>query len=336
MKFLRVLVASTAFVGLGTVAAHAVDVREVVEIKASPSAVWAKIGEWCAIKDWHPLIASCDASKKGFRTLTLKDGGKIVEKLTKTGPNSYSYDIVDGPLPVKNYSATLAAKADSLGSTDLTWSAKFDAKGKSDADAAGVIKGIFTAGLKNIKDTVKFDATATPAKPAAAAAGTAAAGAAAAAVTDKAAARAKAAEERRIRIEKFKVATMEKVAAAKAAIATRLKSAADASKALYEKAKTSMSAMMKPATPPPAPGTPAAAAAAEKAAVAAKAAEERKMKFEKLKVDGMEKAAALKAAAAEKAKVAADAAKAAYEKAKTAVMDAAKKLEGQTEAPKKP
>ena len=42
--------------------------------------------------------------------LTLKDGGKILEKLTKTGKNSYSYEIIESPLPVKNYAATLTAK----------------------------------------------------------------------------------------------------------------------------------------------------------------------------------------------------------------------------------
>lgn len=195
--------------------------------------------------------------KKGFRTLTLKDGGKIVEKLTKTSPTSYSYDIVEGPLPVKNYKATLAAKPDSLGSTDLTWTAKFDAKGKPDSEAAAVINGIFEAGLKNIKDTVKFDATpaGATAAPAAAAAGAVAAAAGAAAspaITAAAAkdeAKLKAREERRKKIEAAKLAAMEKYAKFKASVAEKAKAAADAAKAAYEKAKTAVSGAMQPKKP---------------------------------------------------------------------------------------
>jgi hypothetical protein len=277
MKALKI---TAAAFGLATVmtasAAQAVEVREVVEIKAAPATVWAKIGDWCAIKAWHPAIANCEASKKGgsnFRTLTLKDGGKIVEKMTKTSKTSYSYDIIDGPLPVKNYSATLAAKADSLGSTDLVWTANFQPKGKTDAEAAAVIKGIFVDGLKAIKD-MKFDSMADKAAGAAATV-TAAAGAAAATVAGKAKdavtavkdaatpaaskdvskedaarakeeARAKAKAERAQRIEAAKVAAMERYAKAKAAIAEKAKAASDAAKAAYEKAKAALTAAMAP------------------------------------------------------------------------------------------
>ena len=244
MKILKMVAATAAFAAVTAGSAAAVEVRQVAEIKAAPAAVWAKVGEWCAIKDWHPAIASCEAAKKGFRTLTLKDGGKILEKLTKTGKNSYSYEIVESPLPVKNYKATLTAKADSLGTTDLTWVATFDpAKGKTEADAAAVINGIFTAGLKNVKDNVKFDAAATAAAPAAGATG-AAAPVAAAAARDEA--KLKAREERHKRLEAAKLVAMEKYAAAKAVIAEKAKTAADAAKAAYEKAKAALSTAMEP------------------------------------------------------------------------------------------
>ena len=246
MKIFKMVAATAAFAALTAEPASAVEVRQVAEIKAAPAAVWAKVGEWCAIKDWHPAIASCEAGKKGFRTLTLKDGGKILEKLTKSGKNSYSYEIVESPLPVKNYKATFTAKADSLGTTDLTWVATFDpAKGKTEADAAAAINGVFTAGLKNIKDNVKFDAAAAPAAaaPAAGAAG-AAAPVAAAAARDEA--KLKVREERHKRLEAAKLVAMEKYAAVKAVIAEKAKAAADAAKAAYEKAKAAMSKAMEP------------------------------------------------------------------------------------------
>ena len=240
MKVMKVLVAGAGLIACAA-PSSAAEVRQVAEIKASPAAVWAKVGEWCAIKDWHPAIASCEAGKKGFRTLTLKDGGKVLERLTKTGKYSYSYEILESPLPVKNYSATFTAKPDSLGTTDLTWTAKFDPKGKSEAEAVGVIKGVFEAGLKNIKDNMKFEAMA--AAPAAAAAATATA------ATDKAG-------ERQKRIEAAKLYVLEKAAKAKAEfaklraeLAEKAKVAADAAKVAFEKAKAAMIDAATPKTP---------------------------------------------------------------------------------------
>ncbi|NJM55143.1 MAG: SRPBCC family protein [Verrucomicrobiae bacterium] len=215
---------------------------------AQPGSRWAKIGDWCAIKDWHPAIANCTSEKKGFRTLTLKDGGRIVEKQTKTGKFSYSYDIIDSPLPVKNYSATLTAKPDSNGNTDVVWTAKFDAKDKSDAEAEAVIKGIFEAGLKNIKSNVKFDATLVAATGADAKA-------------QREAERAKAREERQQKIAAYKAAAAEKYAAAKLAAAEKYaqakayaaekaKQAYEAAKSSYNKVKTMATEAAKPKNTP--------------------------------------------------------------------------------------
>lgn len=141
-------------VGLGAGAvfagpAMAVEVKETVEVDGKPAEIWAKIGGWCAIKDWHPALAGCTASKEGgadWRLLTTKDGGKIKEKRTAVGQMSYSYTITESPLPVANYNATFAVRADD-GDTEIVWTATFDAKGASDADAKKVIQGIFEAGL---------------------------------------------------------------------------------------------------------------------------------------------------------------------------------------------
>ena len=77
--------------------------------------MWALVGSFCAIKDWHPAVADCETSKEGdvtSRTLTLKDGSKIKERLTDAEETSYSYAIVESPLPVKNYKATLSVEED--------------------------------------------------------------------------------------------------------------------------------------------------------------------------------------------------------------------------------
>ena len=137
--------------------AYAIDVNKKIAAPGQMMVLWSTISEFCSIKDWHPAIADCKESKEGdatFRVLTLKDnGGTIKEKLTGSDDTSYSYEIVESPLPVKNYSAKLWVEPDDRdpGRTVIHWDATFDANGKSDDEAKKVISDIFLAGLKSIK-----------------------------------------------------------------------------------------------------------------------------------------------------------------------------------------
>ena len=119
---------------------------------ASADAAWTKIGDFCGIGKWHPAIEKCVLSADGkMRTLSLKGGGTIVEKLEKRddASHSYTYSIVEGPLPVANYMSTISVAKDGAGSM-ITWSGKYDAKGASDADAKKTIDGIYQAGIDGL------------------------------------------------------------------------------------------------------------------------------------------------------------------------------------------
>ncbi|NOT72133.1 MAG: SRPBCC family protein [Hyphomicrobium sp.] len=145
-----------ASLAVGKKAEIKVDAKKMDDERAG---LWKKFGAWCAIKDWHPAVASCEESKEGdaeFRTLTLKDGAKIKEKLTERKDFVYKYMIVESPLPVKNYEAQFALTPDDDDEDEINfaWSAVFDAEGKPDKEARGTIDGIFKAGLENIKAIV--------------------------------------------------------------------------------------------------------------------------------------------------------------------------------------
>jgi hypothetical protein len=111
---------------------------------------WAAVGDFCGISKWHPVVTKCELSEKDgktFRTLTLKDGAKLLEQLVafdKAGM-SYTYTIVEGPLPVKNYKSTISVKPAGSTST-LSWMGTFDANGAADADAIKTITGVYEAG----------------------------------------------------------------------------------------------------------------------------------------------------------------------------------------------
>jgi hypothetical protein len=129
----------------------------------TPAVVWTLVGSFCAIRDWHPEVADCVETKEGdatFRSLTLKDGAKIKEQLLESDDTSYSYAIIESPLPVKNYKATLSVEEDedSPDRSEIHWDATFDAQGVSDEDAKKKIADIFeagVAGMKRVHSTLK-------------------------------------------------------------------------------------------------------------------------------------------------------------------------------------
>ncbi|ODN69439.1 SRPBCC family protein [Methylobrevis pamukkalensis] len=104
-------------------------------------------------------MEKCELSEKdgaSFRTLSLKGGGTILEKLVSRddAAMTYTYTIVESPLPVANYESTLTVKAEDGGS-EIEWEGEFDAKGASDDDAKKVIEGIYTSGIDGILAAAK-------------------------------------------------------------------------------------------------------------------------------------------------------------------------------------
>lgn len=134
--------------------AFALEVVVEKTVAAQAGAAWTAIGDFCGVANWHPAIEKCaptTVKKREARDLSLKGGGKIVEALTAWDREgmSYSYDLISGPLPVRNYSAALSVKPtkDGAGAV-LTWRGKFKAaKGATDADAKKTIAGVYQAGL---------------------------------------------------------------------------------------------------------------------------------------------------------------------------------------------
>ena len=152
MKVISGAAIAVSLLALTAVPASALESSVKGSSTASADAVWTKIGDFCGIAKWHPAIEKCVLSTDGKeRTLSLKGGGTIVEKLEKRddAAHSYTYSIVSGPLPVTNYMSTISVASAGTGST-ITWSGKYDAKGASDADAKKTIDGVYQGGIDQL------------------------------------------------------------------------------------------------------------------------------------------------------------------------------------------
>ncbi len=157
-------------------------VKESITIKASPDKVWAMVKDFGGLHKWHPAIKSTEL-KGDIRILTLNGDGNptITEELVKVDDEKMmlTYKIIDMTvvktitfnskdtpyytLPVSTYKSWISVKAVDGGS-QVTWKGKFYRsfmdnppvpEGQSDKDAANIIKGVYTAGLENLKTVME-------------------------------------------------------------------------------------------------------------------------------------------------------------------------------------
>jgi hypothetical protein len=139
--------------------AVAAEVTSDVTFIASADEVWDAIGPFCSISDWYPGLDSCTEEQidgATHRRLVTADGGQFLEKLLAHDDEAmnYRYAIVEGPLPVANYSATISVTQ--LGDqTRVVWSGTFEPKGASEAEAVDVVTGVYDAGLEAIRQSFK-------------------------------------------------------------------------------------------------------------------------------------------------------------------------------------
>ena len=132
----------------------AAEVTEKIEVKATPAAAWAAIGDFCGIKNWHPVIVGCEIKMDGadkVRTLTAKDGAQFVEKQVAwdDGSKSYTYTILTSPLPISGYKSTIGVTGSGETAT-ITWTGNFT-DNAPDKGTDKVVKSIYDAGLGGLK-----------------------------------------------------------------------------------------------------------------------------------------------------------------------------------------
>ena len=135
-------------------ASSPLEVSKTMTINAGIGDVWGYAGDFCAIATWHPAVETCEITEEEgatYRILALGDGAQLTERHDGETATGYSYTIIEGPLPVKDYSSTFEAEGDAE-STTINWSSTFMAEGATDDEAVGVITGIYDGGLSTIAE----------------------------------------------------------------------------------------------------------------------------------------------------------------------------------------
>lgn len=142
-------------------AAQAAEVERSVEVQASPDEVWRAVGGFCSIQEWHPAIDACELEEKAgttYRHLKTVDGAAFEEQLMGVDEDArvYEYTILESPLPVLSYLATLSVTPGTDEDKALvTWQSRFSSLGVEDEEAEQIIAGIYEAGLDGIAASFK-------------------------------------------------------------------------------------------------------------------------------------------------------------------------------------
>jgi len=121
-----------------------------VMLPQPPAKVWAEIGGFGDIAKWHPDVTSAEVFEiegETHRHVRIGDGLSL-ERLIETGPNFYSYETVDGPLPLTNHRATLSCVAEKDG-CHVFWSAMFE---PTDPSADEIVTAFYEDGLRALRD----------------------------------------------------------------------------------------------------------------------------------------------------------------------------------------
>ena len=126
------------------------EVERRLSLSTGADEVWDLVGDFGDL-GWHPAAKATDLEDRDgvvHRAITLPDDAVLVERLEEMDDlgKSYSYSIVEGPLPVTGYRATLVV-APVDGGCEILWRSDFEAAGVDDEVAKDVVAGIYEAGF---------------------------------------------------------------------------------------------------------------------------------------------------------------------------------------------
>ncbi len=125
-------------------------------INAPVADVWCIMRDFVGLTAWSPSVTGAHITNNkaadqvgAIRHLDISDGSVFLETLVELSDNAtyFKYDIVEGPLPVTNYVATMRLQPVTEGDkTFASWSAEFETPDQHREDMTHVVGTLICAG----------------------------------------------------------------------------------------------------------------------------------------------------------------------------------------------
>jgi hypothetical protein len=115
-----------------------------VSMPVAADKVWQKLRDFGGINNWAPGIATLSLQGAGVgavRTMTFKDGSRVVERLESLNDASrtLSFTILESTLPVEGYVASLTVRDLGAQGCEVEWFSTFGAKGAAEQDVSRML-----------------------------------------------------------------------------------------------------------------------------------------------------------------------------------------------------
>ena len=127
---------------------------------ASAAVVWTRLADFGGLAAWMPGVESCETEGEGVGAVRKVALGPVqvserLESFDDAG-RTLSYSIVEGPMPVQNYLATIRVEERGDAACHVDWTASFDLPdGLTEEQIAPGLQGAYGGALKALKPLVE-------------------------------------------------------------------------------------------------------------------------------------------------------------------------------------
>jgi hypothetical protein len=128
-------------------------VREEGELGAGIDEVWKLVGDFAGFVEAMGIPVETSGEGVGSTRTIAMGPSPTVERLETLDNDArqLQYSMLQGPLPVENYLATMQLSPIDSGRTRIEWSSDFEPRGISEADAIEAVRGIYRGGIAGLQ-----------------------------------------------------------------------------------------------------------------------------------------------------------------------------------------
>jgi carbon monoxide dehydrogenase subunit G len=133
-----------------------VEVRD--EIDASREVVWDLVSDFGGVQRISPEVESCKLEGEGVGAVrTINTQGIVIKERLESldGKNyTFSYSIVEGPIPFTDYLAKVELSPAGAGRTKIHWSGSFEPAGVPEETLKQLVETIYRGLIGGLKKAV--------------------------------------------------------------------------------------------------------------------------------------------------------------------------------------
>jgi hypothetical protein len=130
------------------------EVKEQGDIPSKAPEVWALVRDFGGFVEMLGVPVELEGEGIGTRRKMTLGSDTVVERLDELddGDMRVRYSILEaGPLPVREYQATMQLAEGDGDSCTLTWSSTFEPAGTSEEDAVTAVQRVYRGGIKALQ-----------------------------------------------------------------------------------------------------------------------------------------------------------------------------------------